>query len=1153
LSGFFGEFEKVWCFSSTLESSGGVVLPFGSRSKSAFEVSPRHSLIMLCIIKITFNVQDPSSQPEAEKTLRDFRQSPQPYESCKYIIDNSLDSGAKFQAITAIRDASLREWDTVLSLEGKVGLIQYLVSRSISGSTEKDRNDFVMRQLSACAATLMKRIWGEIDSSFRESILANIAAVSTDDLSMLSRSNAINVLLAIVVEFNPLTASEMGLPWDYHYHCKNDLETHYLTQILRLALECAQSSVGPALQGSDQGLCSSSLSLIGALLSWDSSKQMKSRKWEKINSPINPPESWGELLLELNNGKRQLEFLSSLLSGIISISKCEDTKLLSTYLELLTVLCSMDGTIFTEYKRNGHPHKAFDRTKAGHIFNMLQLCIPVLLPVEDIVRKLREFGPKSDLIVGSIRALVSLVSTHWSRDFVQAISCKGWTGFLASQDIIRFLSSVTEVLIVESRSKNELAAECADMLIEAWMELSIESNLPGIYGCIYDEFCEHLGKVFLVYMEKEIFVASMDIHLDEEEYEGEEETYSEALQSYLATIGRASFKISLPALQKGIEKSIESMKSLRPQGKDSSIVLEELCWLVRITSYILADDGDGEIPLVPQIFIESVFERQGIDVNCLVSISQSLLQLVDETKNGISSGMVSSRFMEELCIALGRWADTYLLSEERHGRHLMNFQFGRHQDGPSATNLLVELALMCFTMFPGERSLHLSVCNKLLKKLSRYDAINRILIICPFWNELYRTYLLEDGPLAFVEAEVHVHLSMVVCLSSGGFVHDTEASQYLRTFIECQTSRLMKLLNSVKYDIERPDNVLLALNILGSMQGIARSSQVRHHRFIYSELSKCFVLLLDLFKRSKNRIALYNSILILAADIMEYHGSYLEYQDLDSLLSWAIELIKFHISQKLTPSSKCLSFVSPSLEDECDSLVALLRLLTQVTNAESSTDSKIASMIFEALGSMMPLLTADHLKIPELRHNFFNLLAYMVEAHASLVLGMNHASLGIFTQALCYGIEITEDSETEASVFEAVAALANFSLSSVRQGRNNLLTPESSQDKSPLLILWEKIFRRLIFEDPGIGGLDFAAEPALYICSHNPHAFVELLGSIIRQEVGAALYSDKVLHCLEHLEACALEAQPSDRQSRQSFQKRFSEIIVAIRGSVRCQ
>ena len=1027
-----------------------------------------------------------------------------------------------------------------------------MVSKSISSCTDKARNDFVMRQLSACAATLMKRIWGEIDPSFRESILTNIAAVSTADLSMSSRSNAINVLLAIVVEFNPLTASEMGMPWNYHYHCKNDLEAHYLPQILGLALECAQSSTEPALHGLDQGLCYSSLSLIGALLSWDSSKQMKSNKCERINTQITPPESWGKILLEPNNGKRQLEFLSTLLSGILSVSKNEDTKLLNTYLELLVILCSMDGNIFAENKRDEHLQSAFDRTKAGHIFNMLQLCMPVLLPTEDIVMQLRDFGPKSDLILGSFRALVSLVSTHRTKDIVQAISCKGCAGFHESKDILRALSSVTEVLVLESCKKNELAAECADMLMEVWMELSIESNLPGIYGCLYDEFCEHLGKVFLAFMEKEIFLASIDIHLDEEEYEGEEEAYSETMQSYLATIGRASFKTSLPALQQGIENSREAMKLLHSQHKDTSLVLEELCWLVRITSCILADDGDGEVPLIPQIFIENVFEREEINANHLVSISKSLLKLADEARHGISSGMVSSRFMEDLCMALGRWADTYLLSEERHGPYLMNFQFGTHQEGPSTTNFLVELALVCLSMFPGERSLHLSVCNRLLKKLSRYDTNNRILIICPAWNDLYRSYLMENGPLACVEAEVHVQLSMVVCLASGGFMNESEAYHYLHAFIEYRRVRLMKLLNLLKGDLERPDNVLLLLNILGSMQGIARSSQVRYHRLIYSELSKSFALFLDLFRRSKSRIAVYNSFLILAADIMEYHGSYLEYQDLDSLLSWAVELIKFHISQKIT-SSTSLNFISPSLEDECDSLVALLRLLTQVTNAESSTHSKIASTILEALGSMMPLLTADHLKIPELRHAFFSLFAYMVEAHASLVLGMNHVSISLFTQALCYGIEIRGDSETEASVFEAVAALANFSLSFTGQGRSNLLILESSQGKSPLLILWEKIFKRLLFEDPGIGGLDFAAEPALYICSHDPHAFVELLGNIIRQEAGAAHCANVVLQCLERLEVCVMETQPSDRQSRQSFRKQFSEIIVTIRSAIRCQ
>lgn len=189
-------------------------------------------------------MQDPLKQKEAEKKLEEFRLSSQPYEACKHIIDHSLDPGAQFQAITAYRDASLREWGNVLSVEMKISLLQYMVSTCL-GSQE--RSAFVTRQLAGCASTLMKRIWGEIEIESRKSMLTEIANIAVHSEDMSGRRKAIELLHAIVVDFNPPTSSEMGLPWDYHYNCKIDLEYNFLPHILQLALQSAEMSTDIAI------------------------------------------------------------------------------------------------------------------------------------------------------------------------------------------------------------------------------------------------------------------------------------------------------------------------------------------------------------------------------------------------------------------------------------------------------------------------------------------------------------------------------------------------------------------------------------------------------------------------------------------------------------------------------------------------------------------------------------------------------------------------------------------------------------------------------------------------------------------------------------------------------------------------------------------
>ena len=74
---------------------------------------------------------------------------------------------------------------------------------------------------------------------------------------------------AVITEFNPVTASAMGMPWASHEQCRAGLQASHLRRIALLGLTQARESVVAALQGQDGGICLACMSLLSATLSWD--------------------------------------------------------------------------------------------------------------------------------------------------------------------------------------------------------------------------------------------------------------------------------------------------------------------------------------------------------------------------------------------------------------------------------------------------------------------------------------------------------------------------------------------------------------------------------------------------------------------------------------------------------------------------------------------------------------------------------------------------------------------------------------------------------------------------------------------------------------------------------------------------------------------
>lgn len=1061
-----------------------------------------------------------SNSQRAHRVLQDFRDADKPYELLKYAIEHG-DPVVQFHAVTALRDAAMREFDHGLTQSEKLALVEWLLAKSLVVS------GLVRRQMSGSMALILKRMWGTLDAPRKEGLLRHVAEAGDTEL-----------MQAIVVEFNPYTTSAMGvMSWEYHYTCKLDLEASFLQQILSWTLEC--------IHGSDPARAASSLRLLSALLLWDHNTSYI--KGAVVELSVRPPENWRGILLSMDEGGG-LYGMMERVRGRVSAANGGDVAVTGerqAYLQVVNNLAAMHGRIFGD-GRDAGDHKV------RHVAHMFKLLLPELLAMQrfpELKDQIAYLNSHPEMLLGACRALSSMCATHSLKDVVGALRC------LNAQDASVSPASMLETLgnctVVSLRGSigdhaSDAAEECADIMLDVWTELSSDYDISTHLGPdLYPQFSSNAGGVFGMYLDKQLHAAAMEAFEDEEDFEGEEGAYLDAVLSGLASVARASHSISLPKLAESLERSKRKLHEAASNGSDPSVPLEELCWLLRMSSYVMADSGDGETPLVPQIFVECM-SAGGINASPLVSMSQTLLNLATDFKASIDTAVASSRLMEELCKALGRWSETYLIPDGdgtsgplSSGIDWTGYIFSLGCEGPSVLNFLVELVHLCFAKFPGDRNLHLIATQNLLKPLTKSSRAHGVLSRTYAWQELYRSYVQESAATKTLEAEVQMHLTAAICSGYG-----TQSPDCVRELVAWQVKRLCHCASLAKNEFERADRVAYTCNVLSSLRGAARAGGSTLQPLVFGEMRPCIPATLDILGKSKDQTIVYNNVLELAADVFEFHTPYLSDEDSSGLFSWAMELIRRHCADKVLFNAKNALLTSTTFDNECDALLSIIRLLTQVTNAETLCHNDVAATVFSGVETIMPLMTADHLKVPPLRRAFFHLLTYMVEAYASKVAELSPQAFASFLQAIVFGLQV-QDSETGSAVFEAIAALAKHGMMCHMRGGQALGANEETMidGKRPLVFLFDAIVSKVIFED-GANSVDMASEPVLYIMAHDALAFARHLSGHIGPGDAGAMEAINALA----VAATAATAASLDRPSRQGFGAVFKSTIGTLRG-----
>lgn len=1068
-----------------------------------------------------FLLQDPTTHAEAERTLQQFRASPAPYAACQYILDNSADSAAKFQSILALRDAALREWTSPsLPPQMRAELLRFLLHAAIV-KFGADPEPLVRRQAAAAAAALLKRAWGEATAEERTAFINEIESLAAGAGSAEARRSGMDVLTAVVLEFSPATSSPMGLPWDYHEACKQQLQD-FLPGFLKHGLDMARQSAPAALAGADAGACVACLNLLSALLSWQythptsapSSWAGDAQRPGDVTLQCRPPPMWRDVLL----ADDAFSWLGPLAAGVRA---SPDTPLACATRQLLVQLASMAGDVFAREGDRaglglvGPPGPA---TRGRHLALVFSILLPEVTPAEAAAARA---AAHEEAVADACRALLAAAAAHRLGGFMEAASALDG----GAPALFGALSDLTAALLAQGDAPG--AEEAGDVLLEAWAELCVDPCRGAIAGS------EHMvgpaASVFAAAMRRELARAAAAAWEDEAEYEGGEEAHSEAWLSGVAAIGRAACSVVLPALGHQLQECQGALTACAARNEDPSAALEQLCWVVKICGAVLADAGDGETPLVPVAVADACAAAAAAgQEDPAAALARRLLALGAVCQQHAGEAVISPRLLEEVCAALGRWAETYLAPETPAG-----------DVGPpgEVADGLIRLAMAALTRYPGDKALHRAVCVQLMAPLLRRRASAAAVAHSAAWGELASAAAGRVDSLQALEAGVQRRLTECLLRASTGL---SEPQQYAASLMTPLTSGVLALAELPNTALQQADKASLALNLVQSLRGAARGGPAE---LVYLHLEAAQPALLRLLDGYQSQPGVYAQILKLGADAVEHNAAGLDAGRARILFAWAVQLTAAYASHRPTATAEA----SLALEDERRALCALLRLLTQLTNAEAPDEGDVAAAVFEGLDRIMPGIKHDHLKFPKLRRAFFGLVAHMVEAHASRVAGLPPPTFSALMSALCFGIGVREDSETEAAVFEAAGALARHHVLSLRHGQPGL--GALNADGAALGGLLHATLQRVLVDDPGFEAVDYAAEAALPLWLAEPAAAQAAMGAAVSGCDEAA--SAAVGTAFAELSKAAQTASALDRASRREFGRSFRRFVLEVRGAMR--
>ncbi|CAN6479474.1 unnamed protein product [Victoria cruziana] len=1006
------------------------------------------------------SIQMYSNPSAAEATFVSLRQSSKPYQTCRFILENSHLANAKFQAASAIRDAAIREWG-FLSLEEKQSLITYCLCFIMR--REASLETYVQAKVSAVGAQLMKRGWLDFSDADKEVFLAEIKRAVLGIHGLDVQYAGINFLESLVSEFTPSTSSAMRLPAEFHVKCRGSLEHGYLKEFYCWAQDAAVGVAKEVVESTSPGpelkVCAAAFRLMFQILNWDFQStnsggmgnmmntfaagdgRLLLKKCERVI--VQPGPLWHEILLSRGRVEWLVEFYKIMQQKFSWDHNWIDSPLAVSNRQLIVQLCSLTGTVFPSDD---------GQAQEKHLLQMLSGVIQWIDPPDVAFEAVRRGKSESELLDGC-RALLAIATITSRMVFDKLLKS------IRPYGTLTLLSGLTcEAIKARSSADDEeetWGVDAFGILMDIWTMLleptELSKNTPLSVGIT------EASAVFSTILEFELKAAA-DSAYDEDDGQEQFRAYISARDDKLcsyALMGRAAAEMTIPLLLKTFSDRV----TLLDQGlgrTDPTRTLEEIYWLLLMSGHVLADAGEGETPLVPEALQVQFSDVVNAAQHPAVLLSSSILRFAERCLDpDMRASFFSPRVMEAVIWFLSRWAATYLMPLDSGKGHssmlgvegqklhsvlpsreiLMSF-CGEKNDGRMVLDNIILIAITTLIYWTGEKNLQELTCFQLLPTLVSRRNICSHLVTLNSWRELANSFV-SDRMLFLLAGPLQRSLADALCRSACGMSTTEAANQYVRDLMGPVTSYVVDIStkNDLKDVAQQADAILMVSCLLERLRGAARATQPRTQKAIFDMALAVMNPLLTLLEVYRNQSAVVYILLKFVVDLVDGQVVFLEPSDTAVLFSFCVRLLQLYSSHNIGKISlgSSSSLLGEAKAEKYKDLRALLQLLTNLCSKDlvdfsSSGEVEspdVAQVVYLGLHIVTPLISMDLLKYPKLCHQYFALLSHMLEVYPEKVAQLNPDAFGHIIASLDFGIH-QQDVEVVNMSLTAVSVLASY-------------------------------------------------------------------------------------------------------------------------------